>query len=55
MYKGQGGGMTEEVGTACMCVLSALRLSLWLEDFVLVNGNMQVGQCQKQFDLLISK
>ena len=22
MYKGQGGGMTEEVGTACMCVLS---------------------------------
>lgn len=29
--------------------------SVSLKDFVLVNGNMQMGQCQKQFDLLITK
>lgn len=38
--------------------MSALFLtpqSVWLKDFVGVNGNILVGQCQKQFDLLITK
>lgn len=28
MDKGRGGGVTEEVGTVCTCLLSASRLSL---------------------------
>lgn len=56
MYKGWGGGVTEEGGTLCVCLRSLPYASVCLVER-LCTGEWQYagGAVSEQFDLLITK